>query len=44
MNIVGCLDTPTGLKTERHVSIDDAADYYEIPEDVLRHHASHYTD
>ena len=40
----GCLNTPTGLKIERHVFIDDAADYYEIPEHVLRHHASHYTD
>ena len=40
----GCLNTPTGLKIERHVFIDDAADYYEIPEDVLRRHASPYRD
>jgi len=38
----GCLDTPTGLRTERHVFIDDAADYYEIPEDLPRHHGSHH--
>lgn len=38
----GSLDTPTGLTTERHVFIDDAGDYYEIPEDVPHHHGSHY--
>lgn len=26
----GCLDTPTGLTTERHIFVDDAADYYVI--------------
>ena len=38
----GSLDTPTGLTIERHVFVDDAADYYEIPEDVPRHHGSHH--
>ena len=27
---LGCLDQPTGLKLERHIFIDDKADYYEI--------------
>ncbi|MDX1575675.1 MAG: GFA family protein [Kiloniellales bacterium] len=33
----GCLDTPTGLKTERHVYVRDASDYYEIPDDLPHH-------
>ena len=37
----GTLDTPTGLTTERHVFVDDAGDYYEVPEDMPRHRGSH---
>lgn len=33
----GCLDAPTGLKTVRHVFVDDAGDYYEIADDLPRH-------
>ncbi len=32
----GCLDTPTGLTTVRHMCVVDAADYYEIADDLPR--------
>jgi hypothetical protein len=38
----GCLGTPTGLKTERHVFVHDASDYYEITDDLPSDDASHY--
>lgn len=38
----GCLDTPTGLKTERHVYIREASDYYEITDNLPRDDESHY--
>ncbi len=38
----GCLDTPTGLKTVRHVFVHDASDYYEITDDLPRDDDSHY--
>jgi hypothetical protein len=38
----GCLGTPTGLKTERHVFVHDASDYYEITDDLPRDDESHY--
>ncbi|MEM7226223.1 MAG: GFA family protein [Pseudomonadota bacterium] len=31
---VGSLDQPTGLKLERHIFVDDKADYYEIDDDL----------
>ena len=39
----GCLDTPTGLKTERHVFVHDAADYYEITDNLPRDDGSHHS-
>jgi hypothetical protein len=33
----GCLDTPTGLATERHLFVDDASDYYRIVDDLPQH-------
>jgi hypothetical protein len=32
----GCLDSPTGLSSERHIFVDDAADYYRINDDLPR--------
>ncbi|MGA7875804.1 MAG: GFA family protein [Desulfoferrobacter sp.] len=33
----GALDPPTGLKTTRHVWVDQKGDYYEISDDLPRH-------
>ena len=38
----GCLDLPTGLKTSRHVFVQDASDYYEIADGLPRDDESHY--
>jgi len=38
----GSLDAPTGLKTVRHVFVDDAADYYEITDGLPREGGSHF--
>ena len=38
----GCLDRPTGLKTIRHVYVDDASDYYEITDGLPQDASSHY--
>lgn len=32
----GCLDTPTGLASERHIFVRDASDYYRITDDLPR--------
>ena len=37
----GCLDAPTGLKTVRHVFVDDAGDYYEITDALPQDGGSH---
>jgi hypothetical protein len=33
----GCLDTPTGLTSERHIFVDEASDYYRLTDDLPRH-------
>lgn len=38
----GSLDAPTGLKTVRHVFVDDAGDYYEIADGLPQDGGSHY--
>ncbi len=38
----GCLDPPTGLKTVRHIYLDEASDYYEIADGLPREPGSHY--
>jgi len=38
----GSLDAPTGLKTVRHVFVDDAGDYYEIADGLPHDGGSHY--
>lgn len=38
----GCLDLPTGLKTVRHIFVDEASDYYEIADGLPRDGVSHY--
>ena len=38
----GCLDTPTGLKTTRHIYVDHASDYYEIADGLPHDADSHY--
>ncbi len=37
----GSLDAPTGLRTVRHVFVDDAGDYYEIADGLPRDGGSH---
>ena len=40
----GCLDLPTGLKTVRHIYVDDASDYYELTDGLPHDAGSHYQD
>ena len=34
--MAGTLDGPTGLETAAHIFVDDAGDYYEMHDDLLR--------
>ena len=37
---LGCVDQPTGLQLERHIFVDDKADYYEISDDLPKYAGS----
>jgi len=37
---MGSLDQPTGLKLERHIFVEDKADYYEIDDDLPKFEGS----
>ena len=38
----GTLDEPTGLTTIMHICVDDAGDYYRVPEDISHHRGSEH--